>query len=157
MYHQIDATQMFREHHLALLQEAESRRLARRLRGTRRRLGKAATALGFTAAPVVAGLMLVGASGPAHADAVFTVNSTLDGSDATLQDGRCDTNALAAGDQCTLRAAIEQANDGSGTDVINFDIPDIFGSGVKTIKPGSPLPGSIFPLIIDGSRSVAPR
>ena len=35
MYHQINATQMFRERHLALLEEAENRRLTRRLRVAR--------------------------------------------------------------------------------------------------------------------------
>ena len=36
MYHQINTTEMFRERHLALLEEAENRRLARRLRVARR-------------------------------------------------------------------------------------------------------------------------
>ncbi|MET0648267.1 MAG: Calx-beta domain-containing protein [Pyrinomonadaceae bacterium] len=68
----------------------------------------------------------------AHAATTFTVNSGGDGADSTFADGVCKT---AAGD-CTLRAAIQQANNTAGTDTINFSItgtinltgklPDIF-------------------------------
>ncbi len=64
----------------------------------------------------------------------FVVNSTGDASDANTNDNICRTS----GGQCTLRAAIQQANSSTGADRIHFNIP---GSGVKNINLGSPLPG----------------
>ena len=49
----------------------------------------------------------------------FTVNSTGDGGDANPGDGLCDTGA----GECTLRAAIEEANAHAGDDGIFFNIP----------------------------------
>ena len=49
--------------------------------------------------------------------------------------------------ECTLRAAIQEANKTPTKDRINFDIP---GSGVKTIKPDSELPAITSPVTIDG-------
>lgn len=50
------------------------------------------------------------ALGPATASAaVFSVNTTADLADAA-QDGVCDANAATPGEQCTLRAAIREAN-----------------------------------------------
>ena len=72
MYHQINATDMFRERQLALLEEAESRRLAQRVGVARRTeeargtTGVAAVALGFLAALLLASLLVV-AAGPAEA------------------------------------------------------------------------------------------
>ncbi|MCB0637469.1 MAG: CSLREA domain-containing protein [Lewinella sp.] len=64
----------------------------------------------------------------------FTVNSTGDGPDVALGDGVCADN----NGNCTLRAAIEEANFNAGFhDVILFQIP---GNGVQTIRPASPLP-----------------
>jgi CSLREA domain-containing protein len=48
---------------------------------------------------------------------VFTVNSTADGPDNLLQDGKCSTGVQ---QQCTLRAAVQQSNHTSGDDTINF-------------------------------------
>ncbi|HET7271539.1 MAG TPA: choice-of-anchor Q domain-containing protein, partial [Rubrobacter sp.] len=48
---------------------------------------------------------------------VFTVNSTADGTDNLLQDGKCSTSVP---QQCTLRAAIQQSNHTLGNDTINF-------------------------------------
>ncbi len=76
----------------------------------------------------------------------FTVNSTGDEDDPDSRDGKCDVSAT-AGDQCTLRAAIQQANVTSGADTINFNIP---GNGVHTITPISALPSIFDPLTIDG-------
>jgi hypothetical protein len=50
-------------------------------------------------------------------------------------------------EQCTLRAAIQQANVTSGADEIHFSIP---GSGVHTITPSSALPTITEPVTIDG-------
>src|SRR5215211_6314841 len=72
------------------------------------------------------------AAQPAHASTTFTVNSTADYGDVAASDGVCD--ATRGGGECTLRAAIEQANATSGADTINFDIP---GTGVQTIHVNS--------------------
>src|SRR5215212_6874701 len=72
------------------------------------------------------------AAQPAHAATTFTVNSTADDMDLSPLDGVCD--ASREGDECTLRAAIEQANATSGADTIHFDIP---GTGVQTIHVNS--------------------
>ncbi|HEX3085010.1 MAG TPA: CSLREA domain-containing protein, partial [Pyrinomonadaceae bacterium] len=63
----------------------------------------------------------------------FTVNSLGDTPDANTGDNLC---ADAAGD-CTLRAAIEQANATAGADTVNFDLP---GAGPHTIQLSSALP-----------------
>ncbi len=92
-------------------------------------------------------LVLLVVARTAHA-AAFTVNSTGDGADADLTNATCDVDTATAGDQCTLRAAIQEANDTPGTDTIGFDIP---GTGVKTIAPASALPAATDPLTIDGT------
>lgn len=74
---------------------------------------------------------------PAHA-AVFEVDSTAD-----TNTGAC----TAAANDCTLRGAINVANNTTSADTINFNIP---GSGVKTISPDSPLPIITNPVTIDG-------
>jgi hypothetical protein len=96
------------------------------------------------AALVIAGLPLVAAR-PAYA-ATFTVNVTGDGADLNLANGACDASP-SRGTQCTLRAAIQEANDIAGVDTIRFNVP---GSGVKTIKPGSELPTITESVTIDG-------
>lgn len=48
---------------------------------------------------------------------VFTVNSTADGSDGELRDGKCSTGVP---QQCTLRAAVQQSNHTMGNDTINL-------------------------------------
>src|SRR3989337_988096 len=75
----------------------------------------------------VLALMVAGSIGvllaakPAHA-ATFAVNSTANARDANLANATCDVNAAAKGNQCTLRAAIQEANDTSGADAIRFNI-----------------------------------
>ncbi len=147
MYQQIKPTEVFRERELALMKEAENRRvlLGRRLRarGTpKTRSTIAAVVVGFLAALVVASLLLAASSSPAYAaGTTFTVNSTADTDDAT-PDGACDS--------CTLREAIQEANannDPAQVDRIAFGIP---GTGVKTILPSAPLPTITEPLVING-------
>jgi CSLREA domain-containing protein len=76
---------------------------------------------------------------PASA-ATFMVNSTGDGGDSSLADGVCNDGT----NNCTLRAAIQQANNTVDQDTIEFNItPD-------TIAPASQLPPISDPLIIDG-------
>ena len=97
----------------------------------------------FVLALLVAVLIgLVLAAGPAHA-ATFTVNSTGDAQDVNNGEGICAT----VSEECTLRAAIEEANANKGKDTINFAIP---GAGPHTISPGSQLPFITKPVIIDG-------
>ena len=80
--------------------------------------------------------MTLGLAAPGLANAAtFTVNDAGNGSDTNPGDGAC----TAAPSQCTLRAAIEEANALSGADAIHFALP---GTGVVTITPGSALPPS---------------
>ncbi len=81
---------------------------------------------------------------PARAALTLVVNSVGDGSDALNGDGLCQTTTPG---ECTLRAAIEEANTVGGTDTINFSIL----SGVQTIAPLSQLPAINDPVIIDGT------
>ena len=83
---------------------------------------------------------------PAHAASNFPVNSTADFHDANTADGLC--TAAEAVQQCTLRAALEQANATPGPDNILLGVPS--GTGVATIKPGSPLPTITDRVTIDG-------
>jgi len=77
----------------------------------------------------------------------FAVNKTGDTPDSDLTNGRCDTSAN-RGNQCTLRAAIEEANDTSGEDTIRFNIGDT--NSVKTISPTSQLPTITDTVTING-------
>lgn len=75
----------------------------------------------------------------------FYVNDTGDGPDASPGDGTCATS----GGNCTLRAAIEEANATSGAITIRFDIT---GSGPHTIQPNSALPAvTPDPITFDGA------
>ena len=109
-------------------------------------------ALGLLMAVLMAASLL--AASQARASTTFTVNSTEDHSDAVLTEGGpCDTGYRVPGPggameaECTLRAAIEQANYTPGADIINFAIP---GSGVKTVAPESALPTITGPVTING-------
>jgi CSLREA domain-containing protein len=75
-----------------------------------------------------------------------TVNTTGDGADVAL-DGKCDADAAVEGKQCTLRAAIQEANDVAGLDDIHFGIA---GSGVHRIRPDNGLPILTGPVNVDG-------
>ena len=72
---------------------------------------------------------------PARGATTFTVNRIGDQSDRNLANAACDVSTN-AGNQCTLRAAIQEANDTPGADMINFNIT----STSKTITPATPLP-----------------
>ncbi|HJQ30351.1 MAG TPA: LamG-like jellyroll fold domain-containing protein, partial [Rubrobacter sp.] len=56
----------------------------------------------------------------------FTVNSTLDGPDGNVLDGKCSTST----NRCTLRAAVQQSNHTSGDDTINF-APRLSGTTIN--------------------------
>ena len=84
------------------------------------------------------------------------VNSTGDAPDASPGDDICDTggtNSQGAA-ECTLRAAIEEANASSLIDTIEFDIPTSesgHSSGVWTISPASVLPSITTTTEIDAT------
>ena len=80
---------------------------------------------------------------------ILTVNLTSDEPDANTGDNSCDTDLVTGGPQCTLRAAIEQANAFAGidADLIRFGIP---GNGTHRIAPDAPLPNITGPTRIDG-------
>ena len=82
----------------------------------------------------------------------FVVNNTGDAPDATTTDGVCDTDLTTNGSQCSLRAAIQQANASAGTQDIDFNIPGPVGvpAGVQTISPTSALPSITGPTTING-------
>ena len=92
--------------------------------------------------------------------ATFEVNSTADTADANLSDDPnvCDVDTATPDNQCTLRAAIEEANktaNATGPDIIDFNIPTTdpnrdATTGVFTISPASALPTITKPVIIDG-------
>jgi len=77
--------------------------------------------------------------------ATFEVNSTGDAGDTDLGDGLCQT----ASGECTLRAAIEQANALPGLDTVNFEILAC-ASAPCTITPALPLPPVTDPILMDG-------
>ena len=79
-----------------------------------------------------------------YGQATFVVDSTGDGGDSNAGNGVCDDGT----GNCTLRAAIEEANALSGTDTVKLGIS---GSGPHTIQPASALPTITDPLIILGS------
>ncbi|HYW74312.1 MAG TPA: hypothetical protein VE961_25040, partial [Pyrinomonadaceae bacterium] len=53
----------------------------------------------------------------------FVVNTTADTDDVNPGDSVCDSDAAAAGSQCTLRAAMHEAETLTGNQLIRFDIP----------------------------------
>ncbi|HEV8117977.1 MAG TPA: CSLREA domain-containing protein, partial [Thermoanaerobaculia bacterium] len=74
----------------------------------------------------------------------LTVNSNGDTGDASPGNGICaDSNG-----NCTLRAAIQEANASAGSDTINFAIA---GAGVHTITTGSSLPPITGAVTINGT------
>ncbi len=81
------------------------------------------------------------------ADADFsngiTVDSNLDTADASIGNGVCDDG----GGNCTLRAAIQEANSDPDASEIKFNIA---GGGVHTMQPLTPLPSLTERVTING-------
>jgi parallel beta-helix repeat protein len=76
----------------------------------------------------------------------YVVNVASDGSDTDLTNNQCDSDAGTNGNQCSLRAAIENANNNVGfTDTITFSI---VGSVPAQINPDTSLPTITDPIII---------
>src|SRR6266446_10481573 len=61
------------------------------------------------------------AAAPLAAGSIIEVNTTGDGDNVDANAG-CDADAATAGEQCTLRAAIQRANAAAGDDMITFNI-----------------------------------
>jgi CSLREA domain-containing protein len=102
---------------------------------------------------VAASIGVLLAAKPAHA-ATFTVNRTGDESEpvANQGDGGCDALPSTAGNQCSLRAAIQEANANNNeptvVDLIRFNI--VSSASVKTISPSSQLPTITETVTING-------
>ena len=110
-------------------------------------------------AGVVTSFLALGLAAAPALGATFVVNTTDDDSDANFGDGSCSTGTLIVVDpgpptlfgfECTLRAAIEEANNLAGADVIQFSaiLPTV--AGVVEIFPSTPLPFILDPLTVDG-------
>jgi CSLREA domain-containing protein len=76
---------------------------------------------------------------------IMIVNTSSDASDIP-GDGVCDIDSTTTGDQCSLRAAIENANEFGGTYTVYFSEP-------MTINVGSALPIIQTTVVIDGTSS----
>lgn len=82
------------------------------------------------------------------AECALVVNVVSDEADDDLGDGRCDVDPDTEDDQCTLRAAIEEANAREGEDTVLFAIP---GAGPHVIAPESALPGLEGPVLVNAA------
>ena len=84
---------------------------------------------------------------PAAASLPLTlvVNTLGDAADANIGDGICDTDPGTAGAQCTLRAAIQEANSATTDDTINFSL-----AASSSITLNSVLPELLGNLVING-------
>lgn len=100
--------------------------------------------MSLVAAGLLAAVGVVLAPAPSAFAASFAVNSTGDAPDDNPGDGSCET---ATAGQCTLRAAIEEANALGGDDQITFQIT---GGGLRTITVGTPLQIVSDGVTIDG-------
>jgi CSLREA domain-containing protein len=78
----------------------------------------------------------------------FVVNSNGDGDDSSPGDRVCRTSLFSS--ECTLRAALEEANALAGTNSIHFNLPAAM-PGSTTISPHTPLPEIQEAVNIDGT------
>src|SRR5438128_8695966 len=87
-----------------------------------------------TPTPTVTPTPTPGPPTPTPPPATFVVNSTGDGVDASPGDGSCATSIPT---ECTLRAAIQEANARAGDEARAFNIAP---GGAQVIEPASPSP-----------------
>jgi CSLREA domain-containing protein len=85
-----------------------------------------------------------------------TVNSTDDDADLFPGDGYCDTGGVNASGhvECTLRAAIQEANASAVVDIVAFDIPAAdanHSGGVWTFAPASAYPALSQSVTVDAT------
>jgi CSLREA domain-containing protein len=86
---------------------------------------------------------------PCGGSQALVVNSTADRTDDDLEDDACDTGRAVEGvPECTLRAAIQTANQRGGSATVTFAIP---GEGTPRISPRSALPVLEVPVDLDGT------
>lgn len=78
----------------------------------------------------------------------IVVNEDGDLPDDDINDGVCDSDVNTVGSQCTLRAALEEAQHQPGPNAITFLIP---GAGPFVIAPSSPYPELTQPVSIDAT------
>ncbi len=90
-------------------------------------------------------LLLMLATGCGPVGGPFVVNSSGDAGDSSPGDGFCRTGSSLT--NCTLRAALQEANALAGTQTINFNLP----AGSDFIYPIIGLPEITDAVIIDGS------
>jgi CSLREA domain-containing protein len=88
---------------------------------------------------------LLPAAPRAHAADTFIVDQTADASDINVGDGDCDVSSSGLGFNCSLRAAIQEANANPGPDVIRFLIQD-GTSEVKTLNYSTSALGKLPPI-----------
>ncbi len=81
----------------------------------------------------------------------LVVNRTGDEEDDDTDDGVCDVDPAVAGLQCTLRAAIQEANASAASALVPAKIRfELEAGATPTISPGSPLPALEKPVQLDG-------
>jgi CSLREA domain-containing protein len=121
--------------------------LGKRARKTAKTNHLGALASGLLLAALMVACLLLTVE-PAHA-ATFTVNSIADREDENAGDGSRFTGVLlvGVGIECTLRAAIEEANQTLRADTINIAIP---GNGPHTMHGAK----NGCPVRLDGPRTV---
>ncbi len=103
-------------------------------------------------ATIVALMLAAAAASPAAAFDTFVVNSTADTSDANAGNGDCDVDTGTIGEQCTLRAAIQEANALANVGLFADQITFAIGASgsTATISPGTVLPTITERVGIDG-------
>ncbi|HEX8385318.1 MAG TPA: hypothetical protein VF576_03985, partial [Rubricoccaceae bacterium] len=91
-------------------------------------------------------------------ETTLTVNDTGDEPDTDDEDGVCDADADAPGEQCTLRAAVETTNAEEGDDRVVFDLSEEGAlAEVQTIVLGSALPELTGPVEIESTAPAEAR
>jgi hypothetical protein len=104
----------------------------------------------FTIATGTARNVDVGCGGAGDGRCPLVVNVTGDQADPDVNDGRCDVDPDQDDDQCTLRAAIMEANARDGADDIMFDLT---GADSTQVLVESALPTIADDVTIDGANA----
>lgn len=109
------------------------------------------------------GTVIVGSAAPDGGDAQvvrwvteggsvkLVVTSDGDSPDTNVNDGVCDTDPVAGGDQCTLRAAIEQANAVDPSEPAPKILVSLSTQSSSRIAPTSALPKITRSMVLDGT------
>ncbi|GAB4320941.1 MAG: hypothetical protein Kow0059_15410 [Candidatus Sumerlaeia bacterium] len=100
---------------------------------------------------VLTAVLVLGLWAGAATAATFFVNLGTDTGDTNLDDDICDSDLTLPGEQCTLRAAIQQANATPGPDQIHFNLPTGINPILPTLIVFSPLPAITDSVSLDAS------